>query len=138
LSEAQRALRAYFADLFALCQHPTVRGNGYWGLKSFNQTWRFSDCPDSFYSFARFEPASGQLLLVVANFAVGAQSTGQVRIPEELAAAAGLADSVSAQLIFDRHGKRAERVLAIGKRELIDNGLSVSVPDQAASVFLIS
>ena len=47
-------------------------------------------------------------------------------------------NSVSVQLIFNPDGKRAEGVLASRTRELIDNGFTVFVPDQAASAYLVS
>ena len=81
----QRDLRRYYADLLALCQDPAVRADGYWGLKYFNRPDRFADCPADLYSYARFEPGSGRLLVVVANFRGGAATEGRIRIPEELA-----------------------------------------------------
>ena len=75
LSDEQRHLRHFFGDLFSLCQHEAAQGSGYWGLKYFNRSSRFADCPDDLYTFARFRDGSGQLLLVVANFRPDAPST---------------------------------------------------------------
>ena len=57
LSPSQKDLRNYYAALLALCQDPAVRGDGYWGLKYYNRSSQFSDCPNDLYSFARFQRA---------------------------------------------------------------------------------
>src|SRR3954466_7524483 len=90
LSPAQKDLRHFYSALLALCQDPSVRGDGYWGLKYFNRSSQFSACPDDLYTFARFHGGSGRLLVIVANFRPNSTVSGQVGIPQPLAAAAGL------------------------------------------------
>lgn len=131
----QRDLRRYYADLLALCQDPAVRADGYWGLKYFNRPDRFADCPADLYSFARFEPGSGRLLVVVANFRGGAAAEGRIRIPEELADAAGLGDELTVTLRLDRTGARADRVVGCSRPALASEGFPAAIPDQTSHVF---
>lgn len=139
LAPERAALRAYYADLLALAQDESVRGAGYWGLEYYNDPGRFSDCPEGFYTFARFVPGSGRLLIVVANFAPGAASSGPVRIPLELADAAGLPSSraFTVRRVLDEGGAADATVAAATRSQLVTSGFSVSVPDQSSHVFVI-
>lgn len=139
LDAAGNALRAYYADLLALSQDPSARGAGYWGLEYWNDPGRFADAPEGFYSFGRFEPGSERLMIVVANFAAGAASTGRVRVPLDLATAAGLPSGrafVVSQVLTEA-GAVDVSLGPITRDQLITNGFAVSVPDQSAHVFII-
>jgi hypothetical protein len=137
LSEAQKALRRFYADLLALCQDRSVRAEGYWGLKYHNRSSVFSDCPDELYTFARFEEGSGRLLLVAANFRPGAALGGQVRLPEPLAERAGLAAQVTVRLVLDRSGAKDLAVAQLSRAALVNDGFTVSIPDQTAHVYAV-
>jgi glycosidase len=132
LDESQRQLRSFYGDLFKLCQDPSVCGAGYWGLKYYNRSTRFANCPDDLYSFARFEPGSGRLLVVVVNFRPVVTVDGRIRIPPELAAAAGLGAAAEVRLVLDRSGMRQE---AVGP--LTADGFPVAIGQQTAHVYVI-
>jgi glycosidase len=137
LSEAQKALRRFYADLLALCQDPSVRGDGYWGLKYWNRGERFPDCPDDLYTFARFQDGSGRLLLVAACLRPNASVGGRVRMPAELAAAAGLGGDVTVRLLLDRGGAQKVTVARPTREGLVRDGFAVAVPNQTAQVYVI-
>ena len=137
LSPAQKDLRQYYGDLLALCQDASVRADGYWGLKYYNRNSRFGDCPDDLYSFARFEPGSGRLVLVVANFRPNADVSGRVRIPKELADVAGLAANVTVRLVLDCAGAKNVTAAQLTLPALIDAGFAVAVPNQTTQVYAV-
>ena len=137
LSQSQKDLRNYSAALLALCQDPSVCGDGYWGLKYFNRGSQFSACPDDLYTFARFQSSSGRLLVVAANFRPNTSVTGRVGLPQGLVAAAGLAANVTVSLILDRTGATNVPVAQQTRQSLTDNGFPVSVPNQTACVYVI-
>ena len=135
LSSSRQALRQYFSQLFELCQHSCVRASGYWGLKYFNRSSRFADCPDDLYTFARFEPGSGRLLLLVANFRYGTACSGTVRIPEELAASVGFKADVAVKLVFDRSGSRHRHVATLTREKLAESGFTADPSEGETQVF---
>jgi len=137
LSASQRHLRNFYADLFALCQDPSVRGDGYWGLKYYNRSTRFPSCPDDLYSFARYATGGGRLLVVVANFRPAAPVEGRLRIPAELAAAAGLRDGLRLRLVLDRDGKHRGDGTLVTVEQLVKDGFPVAIAQQAANVFVV-
>ena len=137
LLPTQVELRRFFADLLRLLQNISVRSSGYWGLKYFNRNNRFADCPDDFYSFARFEPNSGQVLLVVTNFRPGDGSYGQIRIPIELANAAGLPANPSIRLVLDKGGAQNSVIDSPTITSLSNTGFRVSLADQECHVYVI-
>jgi len=137
LSVAQKSLRKFYADLLALCQDPSVRGAGYWGLKYNNRSNVFNDCPDDLYSFARFQDGSGRLLLVVANFRPNADTPGTLRIPGSLADAAGLTDPLKVRLIFNRAGAQDVTVATTTRNGLVASGFPVTVQNQSSAVYAI-
>ncbi|HJT77109.1 MAG TPA: hypothetical protein VJ739_07905, partial [Gemmataceae bacterium] len=137
LSVAQTALRRFYAGLLALCQDASVRGDGYWGLKYWNRGGRFPDCPDDLYSFARYQTGSGRLLVVVANFRPNATCEGRIRVPPELAVAAGLRGSLKVRLVLDREGARNVPVGEWAAGELVTDGFPVSVANQTAQVHVV-
>ncbi len=136
LSPAQTRLRRFFADLISLCQDASVRANGYWSLKYFNRSSQFADCPDDLYTFARFESGSGRMLLILTNFRPGATS-GRIRIPPELSAAAKLPQTVSMQLVFNRGGACKIPAVNTTRDQLATAGFAVLLSNQETQVYLI-
>lgn len=138
LAESQKALRNFYSALCRLCQHPAVSGDGFWGLRYFNNPDQFADCPPDLYSFARFEPGSGQALIVAANFRDGGGIEGRMRIPAQLSAAVKFTQNVTVGLVLDREG--AATVLA-GKwtvDQLASTGFPVSIPNQTTHVYSLT
>jgi glycosidase len=137
LSEAQRALRGFYADLLALCQDPAVRDGYYWGLRYFNRPARFPDCPDALYTFARFQDRAGRLLLIAANFRRGGATTARVRLPSELVGLANLPAEVSVKLLLDRQGARRVALGRQSRQSLSSEGFMADLPDQTAHVYVL-
>lgn len=138
LQPDQIALRNFYGALCKLCQDPAVTGDGFWGLRYFNNVLRFPDCPAMLYSFARFQPGSGRVLLIAANFQVGSAAIGRVRFPSDLTFAAGLSGTVEVNLILDRNGSRNSSVVSIDVEQLTAVGFPISIPNQTAQVYSIS
>lgn len=137
LAPDQAALRSFYADLLALGQDPSARGSGYWGLEYFNNSATFADCPEGFYSFARFEPGSGRAMVVVANFTPGSAASGKIRLPQELVAAIGLRGDVVVRKVLGEAGAVDEPVATTSAAELSVAGFVADIPDQRAHVFVI-
>src|SRR5205823_3757181 len=112
-------------------------GDGYWGLKYFNRSSQFPDCPDDLYTFARFQNGSGRLLVVAANFRSNSDLQGQVRIPEPLAAVVNFPTNVTVHLLLDRGGARNSTIAEQTRESLSSLGFSVSLPNQACHVYAI-
>lgn len=138
LQPTQLALRNFYAALCQLCQDPAVAGDGFWGLRYFNNELRFPDCPAMLLSFARFEPGSGRVLLIAANFQVGTAANGLVRLPNKLTFAAGLTGAIEINLILDRSGCRNSPVVSLEIEGLTAVGFPISIPNQTAHVYSIS
>lgn len=138
LQASQLALRNFYAALCDLCQDTAVAGDGFWGLRYFNNELRFPDCPAMLYSFARFQSGSGRVLLIAANFQMGTAANGRVRLPSELTVAAGLTGTVEINLILDRSGFRNFPVVSMEVEQITATGFSVSIPNQTAHVYLLS
>jgi len=137
LAPDQAALRGFYKDLLALSQDESVMGSGYWGLDYFNNPQNFPDCPAGFYSFARFVPGSGRVLVVVANFTLGGAASGPLRLPAELLAQAELGGAVTVRRVLDEGGS-VDQVVSQGPAEsLMSAGFVVSLPDQRAQVFVV-
>jgi glycosidase len=137
LSASQQALRHFYAALCRLCRHPAVSGDGFWGLRYFNNPERFGDCPGDLYSYARFAPGSGEALLVVANFRGGAGIDARVRIPGELSAAIGLTQNAAVELVLDRNGEANASVGTWSVSDLATAGFPVSIPNQTSQVYSV-
>jgi glycosidase len=137
LSTEQKQLRQFFTDLFALCQDPSVRGSGYWGLRYYNRGSRFPDCPDELYSFARYEPFSSRLVLVVANFAGDRSVTGKIRLPGELASTVHLNQDLQVNLLLDENGRSNKLLTRTNRSQLISAGFSVTLRPQVSHVISI-
>ena len=135
----ETALRAWYADLLALAQDPAIQSNRYWGLEYFDNTAMFGDCPDAFYTFARFATGAQRLVVVVANFAVGAASSGHIRIPLDLASAAGLPTTraLTVRRVFGLEGHASEAIGPTTVADLGTTGFAANVPDQATNVYVI-
>jgi glycosidase len=137
LSPAQKALRDYYRDLLAVCQHPAVAGEGYWGLWYHNQPSRYADCPWGLYPFARFCNGAGAALVVAANFRPNAGIAGPLRLPAELCAAAGLRARLSIELVLDHHGAAKVAVGSMSVDEVIAKGFPVAIANQSSCVYAI-
>jgi glycosidase len=139
LDPAGRALRRFYADLLALCQDPSICGRGYWGLRYHNRSWSAPGCSDWLYAFSRYQPGSGRLAVVAANFDPNGAATGSLRIPRELAASAGLAATGDAEvrLVLDEAGKHTSAGVATSVSALVSSGFQVSVSRQACNVYVI-
>jgi glycosidase len=135
LAPWQKALRSFYSALLLLCQHPAVSGDGFWGLRYFNNPSRFGDCPEGLYSFVRFQPGSGQALLIVANFQSGASVNGRVRIPAELSASVNFSLNVTIKLVLDRNGGTNVPAGSLTLNELASMGFSVSISNQTSQVY---
>ncbi len=137
LSHSQKDLRRFYAGLLGLCQDPSVCGDGYWGLKFFNRGSQFAACPDDLYTFARFQTGSGRLLVVAANFRPNSAVAGKVGIPAGLAGAANLPATVTVRLLLDRAGAQNGTVAQPTRKDLLEKGFPVAVPNQTTQVFAI-
>lgn len=137
LSAPQKQLRGYFADLLNLCQHEAIRAGGYWGLKYFNRRSNFADCADELYSYARFEPGSGQVLVIVTNFGQSA-TRGQLRVPSSLADLVSLPALVTVRLLLDRAGAKNAVTATLTLRELTESGFGVALENQDTHVYAIA
>jgi glycosidase len=139
LTAEQRALRQWYADLFALAQDPAIASNRYWGLEYFDNTAMFGDCPDALYTFARFATGGGRLVVVVVNFAPGRATTGRIRIPTDLASAAGLPSTrvLTVRRVFGPEGAVSETIGPLAGSDVATTGFPVTVGDQAANVYVI-
>lgn len=137
LTDGQRALRAYYGDLLRLCQDPSVRGARFWGLRYLNNPGASGDANDALFTFARFSAASGRLVLVVANLGTGGEQRGPVRIPADLADAAGLGAELEVRLILGGDGAADEVVATVTRDDLAAAGFEAVVGDQRTNVYAI-
>jgi glycosidase len=124
------ALRAWYADLLALCQAPEVRGTRYWGL-------RYATDSTGLFPFARFATGQAALLLVVASFDADASGASLVCIPDDLAEAAGLPEQLDVSLVLDSSGASSRLVAATTRASLSSRGLVVTVPARTTNVYRI-
>jgi hypothetical protein len=137
LSSRQVSLRNFFIELLRLAQDVSVRSSSYWGLRYFNRSACFPDCPDDLYSFARFESGASRLLVVVANFRPGSSVSGQIRIPTEVANAASLTGSSTIRLVLNRAGAQNSVVGSRSVSELSSLGFPVTLADQESQVYFL-
>jgi hypothetical protein len=137
LSRDQIELRNFFTALCHLCQDHAIRGSGYWSLKYFNQNSRFADCPDDWYSFARFEPGSRRTLLVVTNFRPGNSLSGRIRVPLELANVVNLPAQLGVKLLLDRQGAHNQAIGSFSVNSLSTVGFPVTLLNQEAHVYSV-
>jgi hypothetical protein len=139
LQIAEAALRRYYRDLLSLCQHPSITGSGYWGLRPYNRADRSAGASDWLYPFARYAPGSGQLVIVVANFRPSSAETGQVRVPRELTRACGLTDgtSLKVRLILNDAGALNQARTKISVETLEATGFEANVSNQSCNVYAL-
>lgn len=138
LDDRAAGLRRFYADLLALCADPAVLGEGHWSLRYANRASSGAGCSDWLYPFARFAPGAGRLLAVVANFRPGSAEAGRIRIPPELADAAGLPPSgARVRLVLDEGGRRDQALGSFSRQALADPGFEASVSDQACNVYAV-
>jgi hypothetical protein len=137
LSREEAALRGWYSDLLALCQDPSVRGSRYWGLRYWNSTTTHPDANDALFTFGRFSSGGGRLVIVASNLGGGGEQRGRVRVPDALAAAAGLSPAVTVRLVLDGGGACAHTVDAMKLDDLVRSGFLAVVPDQRANVYSV-
>jgi glycosidase len=139
LDSAEAALRRYYADLLQLCQHPSITGSGYWGLRSYNRAGSATGASDWLYPFARYAPASGQLLIVVANFRPSSAERGQVHVPRELTRACSVPDGalLSVRLLLNETGARNDPSSRTSVEALATSGFEANVSNQSCNVYAI-
>lgn len=138
LNEEQRRLRAFYGALLSLCQDEAVRHGDYFGLKYFNRPDRFDDCPDSLFTYARFVPSEGRVLLIAANFDRSASVTGRLRLPPDVLAQVKLLETVSIRLRLNEHGAQDERVAELASAALATEGFEVTLAAESAQVYVIA
>ena len=131
LSPEQTALRRFLGDLLRLCQHPSVRGSGYWGL-------RYANREDGLYPFTRYEPGAGTLLVVAANFRPGATLDARLRVPADLASAAGLQAQLRVRRILSRGGAESVDVGSFSSAQLASDGFEVTLASHESHVYTIA
>jgi glycosidase len=138
LNSSQTALRNFYSALNQVCQNPAVTGDGFWGLRYFNNPSRFGDCPANLYCYARFASGGGAALLVVANFQPGSDIQGQLRVPPELSAVVKLPQNVEVRMILSRRGAGDELIGTFTLDALACTGFHVSIENQATQVYSLS
>jgi glycosidase len=138
LNSSQAALRKFYSALNQVCQNPAVAGDGFWGLRYFNNPGRFADCPGNLYCYARFQSGSGAMLLVVANFQPGSNIQGQLRVPPELSATVKLPPNVEVRMILSRSGAVNNQIGTLTVDALASTGFNVSIENQATQVYSLS
>lgn len=137
LTPDELELRAFYGDLLALSQDDSALGGRYWGLEYFNNPGMFGDCPDGFYSFARFAPNAGRVMVVVANFTPGGSAAGPVRLPQDMMDAAGVSGDVTVRRVLDGSGSVDVEVFSGAASALVSDGFQADIPDQRSHVFVI-
>ena len=139
LTAEEAELRQWYAELLSGPVHDAAAsGSGFWGLEYVNNSTASPGFPDDLYSFARFEPGTGRLMVVVGNFRPGEAVSGAVRLPPELLDAAGVLDGdVTVRRVFDERGTVDEVVGQTTRQGLIDAGFSAVIEDQASGVFIV-
>ncbi len=132
LTPEEAALRRYYADLFALGRDPAVKDGKHANLRPWNR--------DALLPFLRFEPGHARALLVVANFAGEGATRANVHIPAALLEEAGFARDapIACRLVLDERGHVDTELLSTTSSALIEEGLPVSVGDQAAIVVALT
>jgi glycosidase len=135
LEPSERALRRFYGALLQLCQHPSIQGSGYSALRAVSTEGTAGG--SALYAFARFAPASGRLVVVVANFRPGSDERGRVRVPGELLTACGVpsGSTLSVRLIMNELGA----CTGAGSRMTVDAlaaaGFDATVSNQACNVY---
>ncbi len=137
LTAEERALRRFYGDLLQLCQDASAVAEGHWALKYYNRPERFADCPNDLYSFARYGPGSGRLMVVAANFCGGASLEGRLRLPRELIAVAGLPARITVRAVL-RRAACDELIAELDSAALATDGFSFEIPVQSSAVYIIS
>jgi glycosidase len=137
LEAHELALRRFYADLLQLCQHPSIAGSSYWGLRYCNRAGNAAGASDGLYPYARFAPGSGRLMVVVANLRPGSAEHAQVRVPREVTKACEIADGrlLQVRLVLNQQGKQAGPSERLSVEELAMNGFRAAVSEQACNVY---
>lgn len=137
LCREEVSLRGWYSDLLTLCQDPSVRGSRYWGLSYWNSTSSHPDANDALFTYGRFSSGGGRLVIVAANLGVGGEQRGVLRIPSDLAAAAGLHSYVTVRVVLDGRGACRDTVGAMPLDDVVRAGFLAVVGDQCANVYSV-
>jgi glycosidase len=139
LDARELALRRFYGDLLRLCQHPSITGPGYWGLRYENRAGVAPGASDWLYAFARFTPGAGKLIAVVANFRPGSAESGKVHVPRELASACGVPNggTLNVRLILNESGACNGPSLRLSVDALADVGFDAAISNQACNVYAL-
>ena len=130
LTESERNLRRYYGDLLRVAGDPRIASGSHAHLI----------VTDEVYSFGRFLPDAGSILVVVANFAVSRSIAARIRIPASVAKAAGISSETKVRIRVTLDGAGAKDdllVSGIAARDLDADGFEVRIEDQSASVLTI-
>lgn len=122
-----RALRAWYRDLLKLAQDPSVRGD--------HSAWLDADA--RLYALARYSLRSGRVVLVAANFSVGASLKTTVRISSAVLDGAGISGDLRVRRVLDEKGATDTQVMDSTASQLSGTGLPLELADQVAHVFVI-
>jgi glycosidase len=135
LTPAQSKLRRFYARLGQLCQDPSIRGSGYWNLRDANSE---AFC-QQLYSFARFEPSSGRVVVVVANFMPGQSNTANIRLSRGLCCVVGINRQVVVRTLLDARRPDAQDSTkqTLTLEELQTRGFGVTIENQSSGVYAV-
>ncbi|MEO8351096.1 MAG: alpha-amylase family glycosyl hydrolase [Chthoniobacteraceae bacterium] len=122
LSSEQKALRSSYARLLAMMDEPAFRDGEFYGLNSANRdNERFGRLPGEpasghwFYAFLRYDAASGQRLLVIANLhPTETLERVRVQIPEDAIVFIGLRAPTRVSITDRLNNRPASGIFAMG------------------------
>jgi glycosidase len=147
LDDAEKSLRAWYADVLRLAQDPAARGDRFWSLRYVNRSSAHPDASDAIYSFARFASRGGRVMVVASNLGPpsrdgsrgsGSRASGKLRVPAELLDAAGLGGgAVTVRLVLDGRGNADETAAIATPDALARDGFDVVVEGQRTNVYLL-
>lgn len=136
LDPDQADLRRWYGELLSgPVADPAVTGSGFWSLEYVNNASENPGFPDDLFTFARFAPGGGRMLVVVANFRPAGSSVGSVRLPADLLDAAGIVDPVRVRRVFDERGTVESAGVESSRFDLRQIGFEAEISDQATAVF---
>jgi hypothetical protein len=130
LDEPRRRLRAYYADLLALCQDRAVRTGDTVALGT-DREW-------DVVAYARTSPEERRLLVVAASFAPGARVRARIAVDAASLARVGIGpgDRCLVERIFDERGRTDEPARELDAAD-VARGIEIDLGDQAAAVVVV-
>ncbi|MDP8223817.1 MAG: alpha-amylase family glycosyl hydrolase [Candidatus Lernaella stagnicola] len=135
LEEGRRALRKFYADLIALSQQPGFSTGDFYSFNYLNKdNWRYSH-GQYVYSFARYDAASGDAWLVVANFS-NISHAFDLRLAKDAIAFMGM-DPESGTLLFYDAFEPDKAPAHLPAKNVENQGLSVTLTPYEIEVYRI-